>query len=144
MYFIKRGVKPNLFEIIFNGKLIDQLANNRDYQEYLEKVILKLNYKSFTQIVLLGNSSFEPFMQLKQSDRRTIVEDLLDIQIFSSMNGILKTKSSELKSHLQDNENQRELNRSKTKMQIDYIERLEQDNESIISLKGQDIQNYEK
>ena len=142
-YIVKRGVKPNLFEIIFNGKLIDQLANNRDYQEYLEKVILKLNYKSFTQIVLLGNSSFEPFMQLKQSDRRTIVEDLLDIQIFSSMNGILKTKSSELKSNLQDNENQRELNRSKTKMQIDYIERLEQDNESIILLKGQDIQNYE-
>ena len=142
-YLVKRGVKPNLFEIIFNGKLIDQLANNRDYQEYLEKVILKLNYKSFTQIVLLGNSSFEPFMQLKQSDRRTIVEDLLDIQIFSSMNGILKTKSSELKSNLQDNENQRELNRSKTKMQNDYIERLEQDNESIISLKGQDIQNYE-
>ena len=142
-YLIKRGVKPNLFEIIFNGKLIDQLANNRDYQEYLEKVILKLNYKSFTQIVLLGNSSFEPFMQLKQSDRRTIVEDLLDIQIFSSMNGILKTKSSELKSNLQDNENQRELNRSKTKMQIDYIERLEQDNESIILLKGQEIQNYE-
>ena len=142
-YLVKRGVKPNLFEIIFNGKLIDQLANNRDYQEYLEKVILKLNYKSFTQIVLLGNSSFEPFMQLKQSDRRTIVEDLLDIQIFSSMNGILKTKSSELKSNLQDNENQRELNRSKTKMQIDYIERLEQDNESIVLLKGQDIQNYE-
>ena len=120
-YLVRRGAKPNLFEIIFNGKLIDQLANNRDYQEYLEKVILKLNYKSFTQIVLLGNSSFEPFMQLKQSDRRTIVEDLLDIQIFSSMNGILKTKSSELKSNLQDNENQRELNRSKTKMQIDYI-----------------------
>ena len=142
-YLVRRGVKPNLFEIIFNGKLIDQLANNRDYQEYLEKVILKLNYKSFTQIVLLGNSSFEPFMQLKQSDRRTIVEDLLDIQIFSSMNGILKTKSSELKSNLQDNENQRELNRSKTKMQIDYIERLEQDNESIILLKGQEIQNYE-
>jgi len=142
-YLVRRGVKPNLFEIIFNGKLIDQLANNRDYQEYLEKVILKLNYKSFTQIVLLGNSSFEPFMQLKQSDRRTIVEDLLDIQIFSSMNGILKTKSSELKSNLQDNENQRELNRSKTKMQIDYIERLEQDNESIIMLKGQDVQNYE-
>ena len=85
-YLVRRGVKPNKFEIYFNDKLIDQLANNRDYQDYLEKVILKLNYKSFTQIVLLGNSSFEPFMQLKQSDRRTIVEDLLDIQIFSSMN----------------------------------------------------------
>ena len=88
-FTIRRGIKPNKFEILQEGKLIDQLANNRDYQDYLEKVILKLNYKSFTQIVVLGNSSFEPFMQLKQSDRRTIVEDLLDIQIFSSMNGIL-------------------------------------------------------
>jgi DNA repair exonuclease SbcCD ATPase subunit len=83
-------------------------------------------------------------MQLKQSDRRTIVEDLLDIQIFSSMNGILKTKSSELKTGLQDNENKRELNRSKTKMQRGYIERLKQDNEIIISNKTEDIQDYEK
>ena len=80
-YLVRRGVKPNKFEIYFNDKLIDQLANNRDYQDYLEKVILKLNYKSFTQIVVLGNSSFEPFMQLKQSDRRTIVEDLLDLSL---------------------------------------------------------------
>ena len=80
-YTVKRGVKPNLFEIILNGKMLDQTANVRDYQDYLEKVILKLNYKSFTQIVLLGNSSFEPFMQLKQSDRRTIVEDLLDLSL---------------------------------------------------------------
>ena len=92
-YIVRRGAKPNLFEINLNGKLIDQLANNRDYQEYLEKVILKLNYKSFTQIVLLGSSSFEPFMQLKQSDRRAIVEDLLDIQIFSTMNTVLKKKN---------------------------------------------------
>ena len=99
-YIVRRGAKPNLFEIHLNGKLIDQLANNRDYQEYLEKVILKLNYKSFTQIVLLGSSSFEPFMQLKQSDRRAIVEDLLDIQIFSTMNTVLKKKNLELKDDL--------------------------------------------
>ena len=97
---IRRGIKPNLFEIVQNGKVLDQMANIRDSQEYLEKVILKLNFKSFTQIVVLGSSTFEPFMQLKQSDRRTIVEDLLDIQIFSTMNGLLKQKNSELKSNL--------------------------------------------
>ena len=143
-FTVRRGVKPNVFEIFQNGKMFDQTANVRDYQDYLERVILKLNYKSFTQIVLLGNSSFEPFMQLKQSDRRTIVEDLLDIHIFSSMNMILKQKNSELKGEFQQNENQRDLNESKTKMQQEYIERLQQDNESIIFDKTQDIKSFKK
>ena len=141
-YLVRRGVKPNKFEIFFNDKLIDQLANNRDYQDYLEKVILKLNYKSFTQIVLLGNSSFEPFMQLKQSDRRTIVEDLLDIQIFSSMNGILKSKNSELKDNMGTLEIEKGLYKQKIEIQEDYIKRLRQDNESIIRLKEKDIQSF--
>jgi len=143
-FTVRRGVKPNVFEIFQNGKMFDQTANVRDYQDYLERVILKLNYKSFTQIVLLGNSSFEPFMQLKQSDRRAIVEDLLDIQIFSSMNMILKQKNSELKGEVQQNENQRKLNESQTKMQQEYIERLKQDNESIIFDKTQDIKSFRK
>ena len=143
-FIVRRGVKPNVFEVFQNGKMFDQTANVRDYQDYLERVILKLNYKSFTQIVLLGNSSFEPFMQLKQSDRRTIVEDLLDIHIFSSMNMILKQKNSELKGEFQQNENQRDLNESKTKMQQEYIERLQQDNESIIFDKTQDIKSFKK
>ena len=143
-FTVRRGVKPNVFEIFQNGKMFDQTANVRDYQDYLERVILKLNYKSFTQIVLLGNSSFEPFMQLKQADRRAIVEDLLDIQIFSSMNMILKQKNSELKGEFQQNENQRDLNESKTKMQQEYIERLQQDNESIIYNKSQEIRNFKK
>ena len=143
-FTVRRGVKPNIFEIFQNGKMFDQTANVRDYQDYLERVILKLNYKSFTQIVLLGNSSFEPFMQLKQADRRAIVEDLLDIQIFSSMNMILKQKVSELKGEFQQNENQRDLNESKTKMQREYIERLQQDNESIILDKSQEIKNFKK
>ena len=143
-FTVRRGVKPNIFEIFQNGKMFDQTANVRDYQDYLERVILKLNYKSFTQIVLLGNSSFEPFMQLKQADRRAIVEDLLDIQIFSSMNMILKQKVSELKGEFQQNENQRDLNESKTKMQQEYIERLQQDNESIIYNKSQEIRNFKK
>jgi DNA repair exonuclease SbcCD ATPase subunit len=142
-FTVRRGVKPNVFEILQDGKMFDQLANNRDYQEYLEKVILKLNYKSFTQIVVLGSSTFEPFMQLKQSDRRTIVEDLLDIQIFSAMNILLKVKNSELKTNTNDNENKRELNVSKTKMQKNYIERLKDDNQSDILKKEADISNFE-
>ena len=142
-YLVRRGVKPNKFEIYFNDKLIDQLANNRDYQDYLEKVILKLNYKSFTQIVLLGNSSFEPFMQLKQSDRRTIVEDLLDIQIFSSMNGILRHKNAELKDDMGTVEIEKGLYREKIKIQEDYIRRLQEDSESVISQKKKEIENFE-
>ena len=142
-FTVRRGVKPNIFEVLQDGKMLDQLANNRDYQEYLEKVILKLNYKSFTQIVVLGSSTFEPFMQLKQSDRRTIVEDLLDIQIFSSMNTLLKVKNSELKTTISDNENKRDLNASKTKMQKSYIERLTKDNQSDVLKKQTDISTFE-
>ena len=93
-YKIVRGIKPNLFEIYCNGELLNQDAAIRDYQEYLEKFILKMNYKSFTQIVILGSASFVPFMQLSASDRRNIIEDLLDIQIFSTMNGIVKDRLS--------------------------------------------------
>ena len=91
-YIIKRGIKKNFFTIYQDGKLLNQDAAVRDYQEFLEKTILKLNYKSFTQIVILGSSSFVPFMQLKTSDRRAIIEDLLDIEIFSVMNQLLKTR----------------------------------------------------
>ena len=142
-FTVRRGVKPNVFEILQGGKMFDQLANNRDYQEYLEKVILKLNYKSFTQIVVLGSSTFEPFMQLKQSDRRTIVEDLLDIQIFSSMNTLLKVKNSELKTSIMENETKRDLNVSKISMQKNYIKRLSEDNQSDILKKESDISTFE-
>jgi DNA repair exonuclease SbcCD ATPase subunit len=89
---IVRGIKPNVFEIYQDGVLVNQDAASRDYQEYLEKSILKLNYKSFTQIVILGSASFTPFMQLSAADRRAIIEELLDIQIFSAMNNIIKEK----------------------------------------------------
>ena len=143
-YLVRRGVKPNKFEIYFNDKLIDQLANNRDYQDYLEKVILKLNYKSFTQIDLLGNSSFEPFMQLKQSDRRTIVEDLLDIQIFSAMNSILKQKSSELKNDMGTSEIEKGLYKQQIEIQENYIKKLQEDSEAIIFDKTRDIRGFIK
>ena len=96
-YKVRRGVKKNIFEIYVDGKRLNQDAKVTDQQEYLEKTILKLNYKSFTQIVLLGTAGFVPFMQLKSTDRRAIIEDLLDIQIFSVMNVLLKNKISENK-----------------------------------------------
>ena len=94
-YLVRRQIKPNKFEIYSNGKLVDQDAANRDYQKYLEQSILKLNYKSFTQVVILGSSTFVPFMQLNASVRREVVEDLLDIQIFSVMNTLLKDRIKE-------------------------------------------------
>ena len=96
-YKIVRGIKPNVFEIYCNDVLMNQDAASKDYQEVLEKKILKLNFKSFTQVVILGSASFVPFMQLSPADRRTIIEDLLDIQIFSSMNGLVKEKMSAIK-----------------------------------------------
>ena len=96
-YLIIRGIRPNRFEIYSNGKLINQDASVRDYQKHLENNILKLNYRSFTQVVILGSSSFIPFMQLTPAHRREVVEDILDIKIFSMMNVILKQKVKELK-----------------------------------------------
>ena len=141
-FSVRRGIKPNTFEIIQNGKLLDQMANVRDSQEYLEKVILKLNFKSFTQIVVLGSSTFEPFMQLKQSDRRTIVEDLLDIQIFSTMNGILKQKNSELKNNMGTLEIEKGLYNQNIKIQEDYIKRLKEDSRTVISQKEKEITQF--
>jgi len=91
-YLVRRGMKKNVFEIYCDDKLMDQNANMREYQEYLEKHVLKLNHKSFTQIVVIGSANFVPFMQLKPQERRQVIEDLLDIEIFSSMFSILKEK----------------------------------------------------
>ena len=96
-YKIIRGIKPNIFEIYCDGLLVNQDAKAKDYQEHLEKFILKLNYKSFTQVVVLGSAAFIPFMQLTPADRRAIIEDLLDIQIFSSMNSLVKDALTTIK-----------------------------------------------
>ena len=93
-YLVRRGIKPNVFEVWIDGKMLDQDSKIKDSQTYLEDNILKLNYKSFTQTVILGSATFVPFMQLSASDRRDIIEDLLDIKIFTSMNEILKVKQS--------------------------------------------------
>ena len=118
-YKIVRGIKPNIFEIWVDGTLLNQDSASRDYQEYLEKFILKMNMKSFCQIVILGSASFTPFMQLTPADRRTIIEDLLDIQIFSVMNLLVKQRAQENKEKL---ENTRVVLRS-TSEKKDYIEK---------------------
>ena len=94
---IVRGIKPNKFEIWQNGNLINQASNARDYQKFLEQNILKLNHKSFHQVVVLGSSSFVPFMQLPAWSRRQVIEDLLDINIFSKMNMLLKERNAKIR-----------------------------------------------
>jgi DNA repair exonuclease SbcCD ATPase subunit len=126
---IIRGIKPNIFEIYCNGELINQDAAVRDYQDYLEKFILKLNYKSFTQIVILGSASFVPFMQLSAADRRAIIEDLLDIQIFSTMNSILKEKVSRNKDQVNENKFAIELAEQNYELQNNHIVKLKQNND---------------
>jgi DNA repair exonuclease SbcCD ATPase subunit len=128
-YKIIRGIKPNIFEIYCNGELVDQEAASRDYQEHLEKFILKLNYKSFTQIVILGSASFTPFMQLKPGDRREIIEDLLDIQIFSTMNSLVRERLSNNKDLMANKKHEIELNNQKHDMQKKHIDELKQNNE---------------
>ncbi len=139
-YRIVRGIKPNVFEIYCNGELINQEAASRDYQELLEKYILKLNYKSFTQIVILGSASFTPFMQLSASDRRAIIEDLLDIQIFSTMNGLVKDKLSNNKDLISDKKHEIDLASQKHDMQKKHIEELKQNNDDKVKEYDNEIQ----
>jgi DNA repair exonuclease SbcCD ATPase subunit len=134
-YKIVRGIKPNIFEIYQNGILLNQDAASRDYQEVLEKTILKLNYKSFTQVVILGSASFVPFMQLSPADRRAIIEDLLDIQIFSSMNGLVKEKMSLIKDQTKDIKYSMDLSAEKIKMQKESIEEHKKHNDAEIEKK---------
>ena len=110
---VVRGIKPSIFEIYINGKMYNQDANVRDYQKYLEQQILKLNYRSFTQVVILGSSTFVPFMQLKARYRRDVVEEILDIQIFSLMNMLLKQKLKTIADNIKDIDYQRELTTEK-------------------------------
>ena len=119
----------NVFEIYCNGELVNQDANARDYQEYLEKFILKLNYKSFTQIVILGiSASFTPFMQLSANDRRSIIEELLEIRVFSTMNGLLKSKMTENKDEITEKKHSIELNEQQHDLKLAYLNTIKDDN----------------
>ena len=128
-YKIVRGIKPGLFEIYVDGELLNQDAAARDYQKYLEESILKLNYKSFTQIVILGSASFTPFMQLPSGTRREIIEDLLDIQIFTTMNVVLRDKLNALKDQIQDADGKLEVLKQKASIQKEYVDTLETNRE---------------
>ena len=137
-YKVIRSIKPNKFEIWQNGVMLNQEANNRDYQKILEQQILKLNYRSFTQVVILGSSTFVPFMQLKAKFRREVVEDLLDIKIFSTMNILLKQRLKDLVAELQEVEYNYKLSGEKITMQEAYIKETNSNKDSIIESKQND------
>ena len=124
-WFIERGIKPNTFKITRNGEELDQKSSAIDQQKWLEQNVLKMNYKSFTQIVILGSSSFVPFMQLPPNTRREVVEDLLDIKIFSSMNVLIKDKIRGLKEQIRTLELKKESLSDKVTMQKNFIDQLE-------------------
>ena len=123
-YRVMRGIKPNKFEIYCNDKMVNQDANSRDYQKYLEQTILKLNYRSFTQVVILGNASFIPFMQLRSVHRREVVEEILDIKIFSLMNMLVKNQLKDVVDELRDIDYNKELTEEKIGLLGKYIEDL--------------------
>lgn len=123
-YKVIRGIKPNIFEIWCDGEMINQDAASRDYQKVLEQQILKLNYKTFTQVVILGSASFVPFMQLSSAQRRDVIEDILDIRIFSTMNQLLKEKAQETKDAIVRVENQIKNSKDKVESQQTIIKTI--------------------
>jgi len=143
-YKIVRGIKPAVFEVYCNDNLVNQSAEMRDYQEVLEKNVLKINYKSFCQVVILGSASFVPFMQLPASQRRTIIEDLLDLQVFTTMNTLLKEKVQDNTSLIQDNENDRKIVEAKIKMVREHLKEVQSKNEQFIQEKKTALADVEK
>ena len=127
-----RGIKPNIFEVWVNGSMINQDANARDYQKYLEQQIMGLNYRSFTQVVILGSSTFVPFMQLTTKARREVVEDILDIKIFSLMNFLLKNQTKELNENIRNTEQTYDLTKEKATLQERFIKDVIENKSSII------------
>ena len=141
-YKIIRGLKPNIFEVYQNNNMISQDADNRDYQDVLERQILKLNHKSFCQVVVLGSASFVPFMQLPAASRREVIEDLLDIQIFSTMNSLLKEKINSNSTKVMDVEYQYDMTSEKISMQHQYIEAMQKNNDEHVEKIKLDLKQY--
>ena len=139
-----RGIKPNVFEIYISGKMYNQDANSRDYQKYLEQQILKLNYRSFTQVVILGSSAFIPFMQLKARQRRDVVEDILDIQIFSIMNILIRQKLKDIVDHIRDVNYNLDLTTEKITLHENYIEDIKKNKDNILQEKIELISGNEE
>jgi DNA repair exonuclease SbcCD ATPase subunit len=141
---IVRGIKPALFEVWKNNSLLDQSSASLDQQKWLEQNVLKMNYKSFTQIVILGSSTFVPFMQLSAAHRREVIEDLLDIKIFSSMNNVIKEKIRLIKDEIKTLDLKKESLNDKVKMQKEFIEELENRGNANINANKGKIDNLDK
>ena len=142
-YLVRRGIKPNVFDIVVNGSPLHREADDRAMQRILEENILKLNYKSFTQIVILGSSNFVPFMQLTTANRREVIEDLLDIRIFSAMNNLIKDKIREKKDQIKSLDLKKETLKDKMKMQQSFIEELENRGNANINANKEKIANLD-
>lgn len=141
---VVRGIKPNVFEIYKNNILLNQDSANRDYQDFLEKSILKLNHRSFSQVVVLGSSTYVPFMQLPANQRREVIEDLLDIQIFTSMNTLLKEKVASNKTELADIKYASDLCNEKIAMEEKYLATVRKDKDSRIEANKQKMKTIAK
>ena len=138
---VERGIKPNIFKIYRDGEELNQNASAIDQQKWLEQNVLKMNYKSFTQIVILGSSSFVPFMQLPTNSRREVVEDLLDIKIFSSMNEIVKSRLRLVKDDIKTLELKKDNLKDKVEMQKNFIQQIEDQSKGDIDSKNDSINN---
>jgi len=143
-YRVVRGMKPNVFEIYMNGTLMNQSAENKDYQDILERQILKVNYKSFCQVVVLGSASYVPFMQLPTGQRREIIEDLLDLQVFTIMNGLLKDKIYFNNEAIRNTENNRRILDEKIKLVKKHSAEREEDDRRLIEDREQAIASTQK
>lgn len=143
VYKIRRGISPNIFEIFIDDKLQDELSAVKDQQKYLEQNILKMSYKTFMQIVVLGSTNYVPFMELSSSERRDLVEELLDIKIFSSMNLILKDKIRNLESNIRENEFERNSIKNLIESEQDHVETIRNSGSEIILKKTKNIKIIE-
>lgn len=143
-YKVVRGLKPGVFEIYMNGTMMNQSAESRDYQEVLEKQILKVNYKSFCQVVVLGSASYVPFMQLPTGQRREIIEDLLDLQVFTIMNNLLKDKVYFNNEHVRSADTDRKLLTEKIKLVKKHSAEREEDDRKVIEDREQAIETTQK
>ncbi len=141
-YKVRRGIKPTVFEIYIDGSLLNQDAESVDYQDVLEKQILKLNHKTFSQVVVLGSASFVPFMQLAAQPRRDIIEDLLDIQVFTTMNTLLKEKIATNKNNLVDVDYRISNTEDKINIEKQHLSVLEQNKDDLVKQKTQQIDYY--
>ena len=143
-YMVRRGIKPLVFEVYLNGEKLKEEAASAEQQKYLEQSILRLNYKSFTQVVILGSSTFVPFMQLTPINRREVIEDLLDIRIFSTMNKLLKEKVKGVRQTITECEYKVDLARNKVEMQQSLIANLEEQSAANNTRRREEIKELEE